>query len=158
MSNQTEITASPGGREVIITREFDAPAEKVWQAYTDPDLVIQWMGPRRLKGRIDEWSMEPGGRYAFTHIDEDGTEYKFHGFTHSITPPKRATRTFEFDGVPDHVCLETLNLEDLGDGRSKVTTISVFETVEDRDGMIQSGMEGGVNEGNERLDELLEKI
>jgi uncharacterized protein YndB with AHSA1/START domain len=157
MANKTEISAEPGGREAIITREFDAPIEKLWQAYTDPELVIQWMGPRRLKGRIDEWEMKPGGRYAFTHIDEDGTEYKFHGFTHSITAPTRAVRTFEFEGMPDHVCLETLNLEDLG-GKTRVTTISVFETVEDRDGMIQSGMESGVVEGNERLDELLAKL
>jgi uncharacterized protein YndB with AHSA1/START domain len=153
MANKTDIQAAPGGREVVITRTIDAPLDKVWQAYTDPELVIKWLGPRRLEGKIDDWKLEPGGRWGFTHSD-DQDEYKFHGFFHSITPKKRIVRTFEFGGWPDHVSLETLNLEDM-DGKTKITTVSVFETVEDRDGMIQSGMEGGVNEGFERLDELL---
>ena len=154
MSNKTEISATPGGYEVVITRVFDAPREKVWKAYTDPDLVVKWLGPRRLKGRIDDFEVKPGGRWAMTHIDKDGTEYQFHGFFHSVKEPEMASRTFEFHGVPDHVSFETMYLEDLG-GKTKLTAVSVFQSPEDRDGMIQSGMETGVVEGNERLDELL---
>ncbi len=155
-TNKTEITASPGGREIIITRVFDAPREKVWKAYTDPELVIKWMGPRRLTGKIDAWELKPGGRWGFTHTDADG-EYSFHGFFHEVTTPERLTRTFEFHGWPGHVSLETALFEDQ-DGKTKITATSVFQTPEDRDGMIKSGMKTGVNEGNERLDELLETL
>lgn len=157
MANKTEVTAAPGGREVIVTREFDAPRETVWRAYTEPDLFIQWAGPRNLKGEIDYWDFKPGGSYRFVHIDPSGNRFGFHGSFHGMEAPAKAVQTFEFEGLPDklHVSLDTLILEDLGNGRTKVTTISVFQTPEDRDGMIQSGMERGLTEGHERLDNLL---
>ncbi len=160
MAGKTEVTATPGGREVIVTREFDAPREKVWRAYTEPELFIQWAGPHRLKGRIDSWDFKPGGSYRFMHIEEDGTEYGFHGVFHGMEAPSKAVQTFEFEGLPEanHVSLDTLILEDIGGGRTKVTSISVFQTPEDRDGMVQSGMEKGLTEGHERLDELLPKM
>jgi uncharacterized protein YndB with AHSA1/START domain len=154
MANKTEITATPGGYEVVITRVFDAPREKVWRAYSDPELVVKWLGPRSLAGKIDAWEVKPGGRWAMTHSDDQG-EYKFHGFYHGVKEPEMASRTFEFHGMPDHVSFETAYLEDLGNGKTKVRSVSVFQSPEDRDGMIQSGMEKGVVEGNERLDELL---
>jgi uncharacterized protein YndB with AHSA1/START domain len=157
MSNKTDIDATPGGYEVIITRVFDAPIEKVWRAYTEPDLVVQWLGPKRLKGRIDAWEIKPGGRWEMTHIDTDGSEYGFHGFTHDVVERERMARTFEYHGWPGHVSFETAYFEDL-DGKTRVRTVSVFQSPEDRDGMIKSGMETGVNEGNERLDELLKTI
>lgn len=153
---KAEISASPGGREIIITYVIDAPKEKVWEAYSDPDKAIRWMGPRRLKGRVDEWELKEGGRYAFTHTDEDGTEYGFQGYNIILDAPNRSVRTFEFLGVPGHVSLETLYLEE-EEGKTKIRTVSVFETPEDRDGMMQSGMETGVQEGFERLEELLAK-
>jgi uncharacterized protein YndB with AHSA1/START domain len=159
MANKTEISATPGGREVIITRTFDAPREKVWGAYTDPELVKQWLGPRRLEMTIDKWDMKPGGSYRYIHKDEDGNEYGFHGVIHGVYDNEKVVQTFEFEGLPEpgHVALDTLLLEDQ-DSKTKVTTISVFQTPEDRDGMMQSGMEKGVTEGYERLDELLAKM
>jgi uncharacterized protein YndB with AHSA1/START domain len=157
MANKTDIKATPGGYEIVITRVFDAPIEKVWRAYNDPELAVQWIGPKRLKGRIDAWEMKPGGKWAMTHIDEDGTEYGFHGYVHEVVENERAARTFEFHGVPGHVSFETAYFEDQG-GKTKVTAVSVFQSPDDRDGMIQSGMEKGVTEGNERLDELLTKF
>jgi uncharacterized protein YndB with AHSA1/START domain len=158
MSNQTKVTAATGGREVIMVREFEASKEKVWKAWTDPELMKQWLGPRKYEMVIDKWDFKPGGSYRYVHKGEDG-EFAFHGVFHGIYPNKKAIQTFEFEGLPEpgHVSLDTLLLEDLSGGRTKATTISVFQTVEDRDGMIKSGMEKGVNEGYERLDELFAK-
>jgi uncharacterized protein YndB with AHSA1/START domain len=159
MANKTEVTAAPGGREVIITRVFDAPKAKVWRAFSEPELVVQWLGPRKYKMEIDKWDMKPGGSYRYLHKGDDGSEFGFHGLIHGIYGQDKVVQTFEFEGLPEpgHVAMDTLLLEEQ-DGKTKVTTISVFQTVEDRDGMIQSGMEGGVTEGHERLDELLVKI
>ncbi|MDB5161171.1 MAG: ATPase [Candidatus Saccharibacteria bacterium] len=156
-NNKTTITAPAGGHEIIIERVFDAPREKVWQAYADPELVIQWQGPRNLKGKIDSWDFKPGGRWGYTHTDADGNSYSFHGFNHEIKAPEHLVSTFEFNGVPGHVSMNSAFFEDLG-GKTKLKTIALFESNEDRDGMMASGMERGVVEGNERLDELLEKI
>jgi uncharacterized protein YndB with AHSA1/START domain len=158
MAHKTEVSAAPGGREVIITRTFNAPKAKVWRAFSEPELVKQWLGPRRLKMEIEEWDMRPGGSYRYVHSDETGS-YGFHGVIHGIYGQEKVVQTFEFEGLPEpgHVSLDTLLLEEK-DGKTKVTTISVFQTVEDRDGMIQSGMEGGVTEGHDRLDELLQTM
>jgi uncharacterized protein YndB with AHSA1/START domain len=156
MANKTEVTATPGGREIIIARIIDAPRDKVWRAYSEPELLKQWLGPRDLKMTIEKFDMKPGGSYRYIHTDKDGNNYGFHGVIHGVQAPEKAIQTFEFEGLPEpgHVSLDTLTLEDLGD-KTKITTISVFQTVEDRDGMIQNGMERGVTEGYERLDELL---
>jgi uncharacterized protein YndB with AHSA1/START domain len=158
VANQTKIIAEPGGREVIIEREFDAPRGKVWQAWTEPELIKQWLGPRKYEMIIDKYDFKPGGSYRYIHKGEDG-EFAFHGVFHGIYPEEKAIQTFEFEGLPEkgHVSLDTIILEDIGDGRTKATTISVFQTPQDRDGMISSGMEKGVREGYERLDELLVK-
>jgi uncharacterized protein YndB with AHSA1/START domain len=159
MAGKTEVNATPGGREIIITRVVNAPREKVWEAYSNPDLLKQWLGPRDLEMTIEKFDMKPGGSYRYIHKDKDGNEFGFHGVIHGVHAPEKAIQTFEFEGLPEpgHVSLDTLTLEDLGDGTTKITTISVFQTVEDRDGMIASGMERGVTEGYERLDELLAK-
>jgi uncharacterized protein YndB with AHSA1/START domain len=156
MAGKTEVTATPGGREIVITRVISAPRDKVWEAYSNPELLKQWLGPRNLKMTIEKFDMKPGGSYRYIHTDKDGNEYGFHGVIHGVQAPEKAIQTFEFEGMPEpgHVSLDTLMLEDQGD-KTKITTISVFQTVEDRDGMIQSGMEGGVTEGYERLEELL---
>jgi uncharacterized protein YndB with AHSA1/START domain len=158
MANLTKVTASPGGREVIIEREFDAPREKVWEAWTSPDLIKQWLGPHGYEMRIEEFEPKPGGSYRYVHIDQKGNEFAFHGVFHGLHKPSMAIQTFEFEGLPEpgHVSLDTLYLQDLGDGKTKATTVSVFQTPEDRDGMVRSGMERGVKEGYERLDELLQ--
>lgn len=157
--NKTDITASEGGREIIITRIFNAPREKVWKAWTDPEILKNWLGPKGYEMTIEEFEAKNGGSYRYIHKDQNGNKFAFRGVFHGLYEPYKAVQTFEFEGMPElgHVSMDTLLLEDLGDGRTKSTTISVFQTPEDRDGMIRSGMEKGVVEGYERLDEILNK-
>ncbi|MFF3938129.1 SRPBCC family protein [Streptomyces phaeofaciens] len=152
--NETRIVADPALPTIVITREFDAPPERVFRAYTDPDLVVRWLGPRRLTMWIERYDARSGGSYRYVHREDDGTEYGFHGVFHEVRPDERIVQTFTFEGFPDGVSLETAVFEDLG-GRARVTTTSLMGSIEDRDAMISSGMEGGVREGYERLDELL---
>lgn len=157
--NKTTITAEPGVQELFITREFDAPRELVFKAHTDPHLFAQWIGPRGLTTTLDVFEPVSGGRYRFVQKDADGNEYGFNGTFHEISL-ERMIQTFEFEGLPErgHVSLDCMTLEELPDGRTRLTIQSVFRSVSDRDGMIQSGMERGVNEGYERLDEILARM
>ena len=162
MADKSKITviAEPGNQECLITREFDAPRELVFQAFTDPELVPQWWGPRRLSTLVDKMDAKAGGQWRFLNRDPQGNEYAFHGVYHEVRAPERIIDTFEFEGLPEagHVCLETLTLEALPGGRTRLTTQSVFQSVADRDGMLQSGMEEGLNDSYERLAELLKAI
>jgi len=157
--NKTTITVEPGKQELFITREFDAPRELVFKAHTDPKLYAQWLGPRGYEMVLETFEPHSGGRYRYIHKDQNGNEYGFHGVFHEISE-ELMIQTFEFEGLPErgHVILDTMRLEELPGGRTKATIQSVYQSVSDRDGMVQSGMERGVNEGYERLDELLEKI
>ena len=159
-NNETKITAEPGKQELLITRGFDAPRELVFKAYTDPELYVQWLGPRRLKMTLEKFEPTNGGSWRYIHRDENGNEYAFHGVHHEVTRPERIISTFEFEGLPEpgHVSLETATFEELPGGKTWVTTKAVFQSVADRDGMLQSGMEKGVNDSHDRLDELLAKI
>ena len=152
--NETRIAADPALPTIVITREFDAPPDRVFRAYTDPELVVQWLGPRRLTMRIDRYDARTGGAYRYWHVDTDGTEYGFFGAFHEVRPNDRIVQTFTWDGEPDGVSLDTVRFEALG-GRTRVTTTSVVDSMEARDGILASGMETGVTEGYERLDELL---
>jgi uncharacterized protein YndB with AHSA1/START domain len=152
--NETRIVVDPVLPTIQIIREFEAPSERVFRAYTDPDLVVQWLGPRRLTMSIDQYDARSGGSYRYVHCDDDGTEYAFHGVFHEVRPLERIVQTFTYEGFPDGVSLETAVFEDLG-GRTRVTGTSLMESFEARDSMLKSGMEGGVREGYERLDELL---
>ena len=152
--HETQIVSDPDVPLVRIVREFDAPVEKVFRAHTDPDLVAQWMGPRDLTTTIDHWDCRSGGSYRFVH-SRDGEEYGFHGSFHEVRPNELIVQTFTFEGVPDGVALEKLVLEDLGNGRTRLTATSLVDSFEGRDAFVASGMEVGVNEGYERLDELL---
>jgi uncharacterized protein YndB with AHSA1/START domain len=156
--NQTEIKAEPGKQELFITREFEAPRELVFRAFTDPELIVRWLGPRELKMRIDQFDCRSGGAYRYIHTDPAGNDYSFHGVIHDVTAAERIIQTFEFEGLPEsgHVTLETTRFEALTGNRTKVTVQSVFQSVADRDGMLQSGMERGVNDSHWRLDELFE--
>ncbi|MGW0965080.1 SRPBCC family protein [Streptomyces sp. NPDC002516] len=151
---ETRIEADPALPTILITREFDAPAARVFRAYTDPDLVVRWLGPRRMTMRIEVYEARTGGSYRYTHREDDGTEYGFRGVFHEVRRDERIVQTFSYDGFPDGVSLETTLFEDLG-GRTRVTTTSLMASVEARDSMIRSGMGRGVREGHERLDELL---
>ncbi len=159
MANTTTITAEPGKQEVFITREFDAPRELVFRAHTDPELYVQWLGPREITMTLETFEPRDGGSYRYIHKDADGNEYAFHGVNHEVLSPERIISTFEFEGLPEkgHVILETIKFEALPGNRTRLTGQSVFQSVAGRDAMLRSGMERGVNEGYERLDDLLVK-
>jgi uncharacterized protein YndB with AHSA1/START domain len=152
--NETTIAADPALPIIVMTREFDALPDRVFRAYTDPELVVQWLGPRRLTMKIEEYDARTHGSYRFLHIDEDGTEYRFHGAFHEVRQDERIVQTFAWDGQPDGVSLETVLFEDLA-GRTRVTTTSLVDSLEVRDAILASGMAGGLTEGYEQLDELL---
>lgn len=158
--NRTQITAEPGKQELFIIREFDAPRELVFRAHTEPELYVQWLGPRDLTMHLETFEPYTGGQWRYISKDQNGNQYGFRGVFHEITPPERMIQTFEYEGLPEtgHVSLETLTLEPLPAGRTRVTIHSVFQSIADRDGMIQSGMEHGVNDGYARLDELLLEV
>ena len=158
--NQMVLTAEPGKQELFVTREFDAPRELVFKAFTDPELYVQWLGPRDLTTTLETFEPRSGGRWRYIQKDKDGNEFAFHGVNHEVLAPERIIGTFEFEGLPEsgHVLLETITFEELPSGRTRMTGQSVFQSVEDRDGMVQSGMEGGAEDSYERLDELLETL
>jgi uncharacterized protein YndB with AHSA1/START domain len=156
-TTKTQIIAEPGVPQIVITREFDAPRELLFRAYTDPDLLVQWLGPRDQVTTIDHMDNCDGGTWRYTGRDADGNEYGFHGVIHGTPSLDGVVQTFEFEGAPGHVSLETLTFEER-DGKTRVRTNSVFQSVEDRDAMIQSGMERGVNDSMERLEELLARL
>jgi uncharacterized protein YndB with AHSA1/START domain len=152
--HETEIGADPHLPTIRIVREFDAPRERVFRAFTEPDLVAQWMGPRSTTMRIDQWNCQTGGRYRYSSIHE-GQEYAFYGSFHEVRAAERIVQTFTYEGVPDGVSLETATFERLDGDRTRVTMLSVVDSMESRDGIIASGMEVGVVEGFEKLDEIL---
>jgi uncharacterized protein YndB with AHSA1/START domain len=145
---------TPTDREILIERVFDAPLERVFAAFTDPKLIPEWWGPRGVTTVVDQMDVRPGGAWRFVARDSDGSETGFRGTYREISAPNRVVQTFEWEGMPGHVSVETAEFEDL-DGRTKVTTTSIFHTQEERDGMLASGMERGMNETYARLDELL---
>jgi len=159
MANKTKVTAEPNRHDILITREFDAPRELVFKTFTDPELYVQWLGPRHLKMSLEKFEPKSGGSWRYIHKDEKGHEFGFHGVNHEVTFPERIIGTFEFEGLPErgHVSLETVRFEELPGRRTRITNLTVFQTVADRDGMLKSGMEKGLGESFERLDGILEK-
>jgi uncharacterized protein YndB with AHSA1/START domain len=153
-THETQITADPDVPLVRITREFDAPVDKVFRAHTDPALLVHWYGPRRHEMRIDHFDCRTGGSYRYVHTSE-GNEYGFRGCFHDVRPSELIVQTFTFEGFPDGVSLEKLVFADIGDGRSRLTATSLVDSFEGRDAFLASGMEEGVHEMYERLDELL---
>jgi uncharacterized protein YndB with AHSA1/START domain len=152
--NKTQIVAEPGRQELFITREFDAPRELVFKAHTDPNLFIQWLGPRGYEMILETFEPVSGGAYRYVHKDQAGNEFAFHGTFHEMSP-ERMVQTFEFEGYPGHVSLDSMTLEELPGGRTRIRIQSVFQSVSDRDGMIQNGMERGVNDGYDKLDAIM---
>ena len=155
-SNTTSIESDPKVPLVRITREFDAPREKVFRAHVDPELIVQWLGPRDLVMTVDNFDARTGGSYRYTHRRGDD-EFRFFGSFHEIRPNELIVQTFCWEGMPDGVALERLILEDIGDGRTRLVATSLVDSFEGRDAFVSSGMESGVVQGYERLDELLER-
>jgi len=155
-ASQTMTVAPRGEREIVITREFDAPRELVFRAMTDPAVIPQWWGPARYTTTVETLDARPGGAWRFVQKGADG-EFAFRGIFKEIVRPSRVVMTFEWEGLPGHISTNTLVLEERA-GRTLMTSTSTFESREDRDGMIASGMESGAREGYDRLDAVLKTL
>ena len=138
-----------------MSRVFDAPRELVWKVCTDPELVPKWWGPRYLTIVVDKMDLKVGGVWRYIQKDAEGNEYAFNGVYKEVVPPERLTYTFEFEPMAGHISTETITFEELPDGKTKITSRTTFNTLEDLEGMLQSGMEGGAVETWDRLEELL---
>lgn len=158
--NTVKITADPGKQELFIIREFEAPRELVFKAHTDKEMYSRWLGPGNKGVTFETFEPVDGGSWRFIDTDEEGRAFGFHGVYHEVSAPERIISTFEYEGMPErgHVILETTSFEVLPGNRTRVTTHSVYRTVEDRDGMIQAGMETGVVDGYNKLDQLLKEL
>jgi uncharacterized protein YndB with AHSA1/START domain len=155
-SSELKVTM-PSDREIVMTRMFDAPRDLVFEAHSSCEHLSRWWGPRRYEIVGCEVDFRRGGKWRIVHRGPDGEEYGFHGEYREIVRPERIVWTFEFEGMPGSVSVETMTLEE-HDGKTTFTATSVFDTVEERDGMLKSGMESGAAETMERLDEYLEVL
>ena len=151
--NQLTVT-TPSDREIVMTRIFDAPRDLVFQAHTSCEHMSRWWGPRRYQISSCQIDFRPGGAWRIVHRGQDGQEFGFHGEYREIVRPERITWTFEFEGMPGHVSVDTVTFEER-DGVTTLTGTSVYDSVQDRDGMLQSGMQSGMEEAFDRLDEYL---
>jgi uncharacterized protein YndB with AHSA1/START domain len=155
--SKTEYVIDPGKFDIVMTRVFDAPRELVFKAYTDPELFAQWWGPRGYKNHIDTFEARRGGEWRVVQTDLNGNEYAFRGVHHDVVAPERTVATFEFEGMPGHVLMQTATFEPLGE-KTRVVQQAVFQSVGDRDGMVASGMQKGSDDSMDRLAELLERM
>lgn len=153
-SNTLHLDVPVGVPWIDYTRELDAPVAAVFEAHRDPEKVVQWLGPRGYEMQVERWDFVPGGGYRYEHVTDHGT-FGFRGVFHEVRENEFALQTFEFDGAPDEVALEFIWFEDLGDGRTRLRGRSIGRTVEGRDAMVESGMEQGMVQSYERLEELV---
>jgi uncharacterized protein YndB with AHSA1/START domain len=153
--NSSALTVSlPSDREIAMTRVFDAPRRLVFEAHNNCEHLKHWWGPRNLELARCEMDLRPGGAYRFVQRDPTGNEFGFRGVYREIVPPERTVTTFEFEGMPGHIAVVTATFEE-HDGKTTLSSVMLFDTPEDRDGMLQSGMEGGSRESYDRLAEYL---
>jgi uncharacterized protein YndB with AHSA1/START domain len=155
--SKVQITAEPGIPRIVITQEFDAPRDLVFRAYTDPELLVRWLGPREQRLTVDLFEVRDGGRWRYHSVGPDGVVHGFRGVFHGEPGVDGIVQTFEYEGAPGHICLQKVRFEE-NDGRTLVTSVSVYETLEDREGMMAGGAETGIREGDERLTELLAEL
>jgi uncharacterized protein YndB with AHSA1/START domain len=141
-----------------MSRVFNGSREQLWKAFTDPDLIPKWWGPRYLTTVVDKMEVRVGGVWRYIHTDAQGNTFGFNGVYQEIQPPERLTYTFEFEPMAGHISTETVILEELPEGKTRITTRTVFNTIEDLEGMLQSGMEGGAVETWDRLEELVQSL
>lgn len=154
---KTEYTIEPGKQDIVSSVVLDAPRDLVFRAYTDPKLFARWWGPRGYENKIEKFDIRQGGEWRVVQKNPDGAEFAFRGVTHDVTAPERICQTFEFEGVPGHVALQTATFEPVGN-KTRVVAQIVFQSVMDRDGMVASGMKRGADESMERLSELLTEL
>lgn len=153
---EIQVTAEPGVPQILTARQFDAPRELIYRAFTEPDLLAQWLGPRKYTMTIERFDLRDGGTWRYLHSDDAGNAHGFHGVFHGDPSPDVIVQTFEYEGAPGNVSMDTLTFEE-HDGSTTVRSNSVFQSVEARDAMYDAGMADGMREGYERLDELLAK-
>ena len=154
MELKTKIHAEEGRQELKITREFDLPLELLFKAYSDPEIVEQWMGTKVLK-----LENKRHGSYQFETSDAQGNVvFRAHGAIHEFSPAQKITRTFEMENTPFPVQLEFLEFEKLTDGTSKLTIQIVYKSVAHRDQMLRLPFAQGVNMAHNRLQEVVGKI
>jgi uncharacterized protein YndB with AHSA1/START domain len=155
--NTTKMIANPGQQEVLFIREFNAPREEVFKAWTTPSLYTRWAGPRQIKSCLEVFNPRTGGSYRILHKDSLGNTFTTRGIYHEVKPPERIVATFENESGPDkgHPVLEVFNFDAISDRLTRVTARLLFLTGADRDGMLQAGIEQGMLESHERLEELL---
>jgi len=156
--SKTNLIAEPGKQVIVMTREFDAPRDLVFSVWTDPKRIPEWWGPRTLTTVVDKMEVRAGGQWRYVQRDAQGNQFAFRGVYHDIIAPERIISTFEFEGLPGHVLLETATFEALPNGTTRVTGVSIFESVADRDGMVASGMEAGAVDTYERFAEILKSL
>ncbi len=156
MTNTTTVT-TPGEREIRSERIFDAPRDEVWAAFTDPALIPEWWGPHDVETTVEAMDVRAGGQWRFVCNHGDGEVHAFRGTYREVTPPSRAVQTFEWEGMPGHVCVETVELEEVDGERTRVTTTTLFHTGEERYGMVASGAATGLTESYEKRDALFAK-
>ena len=154
-TRETTIEADPNVPTIRIIRDFDAPRDRVFRAWVDPELVARWLGPKSSEMRLDQWNAHTGGNYRYAAVQDGDEVAAFYGSFHEVRPSERLVQTFTWEGMPDGVSLETMTFEDLGDGRTRTVGLSVVDSFEGRDAIMASGMDVGVNEGYEKLDALL---
>ena len=152
-----KVVAEPGRQDVLITRTFDAPRELVWRAITDPELVGRWFGLDATTTEVDPTEVRIGTPWRISEKAPDGAVYAFRGVHHDVQEPERLVRTFEFEGMPGHVSLETLTLTEV-DGRTRYEAVALYQSVEDRDGMVASGMESGMEQSLDELEKVLRSL
>ncbi|HTF40480.1 MAG TPA: SRPBCC family protein [Propionibacteriaceae bacterium] len=154
-TRETTIEADPNLPTIRIIRDFDAPPDRVFKAWVDPELIVQWLGPKSSEIRIDKWDARTGGSYRYASVQDGEEVAAFYGSFHEVRPGERLVQTFTWEGMPDGVSLDTMTFEDLGDGRTRTVGLSVVDSFEGRDAIMASGMDVGVDEGYEKLDALL---
>jgi uncharacterized protein YndB with AHSA1/START domain len=152
--SDNRMAVEPGTQDVLLTWTFEAPCRLVFQAYTDPQMIVNWWGPRELTTTVERLDSKSGGGWRFVQRDADGHVYAFHGVFHEVSPIQRIVRTFEYEGAPGRVMLETVRFEEV-DGRTHLTTHSLFQSVADRDQMVDAGMERGVLDSMARLADVI---
>jgi uncharacterized protein YndB with AHSA1/START domain len=155
MTNSLTLSVPDGLPFIGFTRDFDAPVAAVFSAHRDPELIAQWLGPNGYEMDVEVYDFRTGGRYRYTHRNPEGEEFHFNGVFHVVRENEFAIQTFEFEGYPDVVSIESIRFEDLGDGRTRLHGHATYPTLEARDGMVQSGMERGMSQGYERLESLV---
>lgn len=152
----TEILAEPGVPQIVVLREFDTSPTVLFRAHTEPDLLVQWLGPAALVTTVDQLDPRHGGRWRYTQTDGRGIGHSFHGLFHGDPTPERIVQTYEFDEQPGRVYLNTITFEPRGGRTLRQNT--VFQSVEDRDGYVRAGMEHGVHASMANLDALVARL